>query len=154
MGLNDWLLIFPFPTISVFRHPCPVRASPLPFLLQSKKGAHTETISIPLLLHTLSLCCLGSRFWLIYIDCYGPFSIPGAPEQKKKKKIQAFSFIKLAPARLQPQRTTVSFFFSFPPTLPVLFVFSSTNNCHVHKSQEGAAICYSSNLFNNTSNSR
>ena len=133
--------------------PAPSAHPRFPFFCKAKRE-HTQKQSLSPFCSTLyHSAAWGAVFGWSTLIAMG-HSLSLALRSKKKKKIQAFSFIKLAPARLQPQRTTVSFFFSFPPTLPVLFVFSSTNNCHVHKSQEGAAICYSSNLFNNTSNSR
>jgi len=69
----------------------------LSFAEQQRHTKNRNNVHPPSAPHAFTLL-LGEQFWLIYIDCYGPFSSLGAPE--KKKKIQAFSFIKLAPASL------------------------------------------------------
>lgn len=143
--LNDRLLIFSFLNVPFFPHSMPHVHMPSSSLFCKATQAHTahrNNLYLHSAPHSITLL-LGEQFWLIYIDCYGPFSIPGAPEQRNPSLLihQTSTCQTLA----QEKKTSVSF-------LPILFVFSTTNNCHVPNSQEGAVICYLSAFFNNALN--
>lgn len=96
---------------------------------------------------------LGEQSWLIYIDCYGPFSISGTPEQKEKEKSPSLLIHQTSTCQTLAQENNHPFLL-FPPPHPILFAFSSTNNCRVPNSQEGAVICFSSAFSNNALNTR
>lgn len=114
--LNDRLLIFCFAAITLFLPPCPMCTFPLSFLYKATQ-AHTHTRTEhgeknlpPPALHPITLL-LWERFWLICIDCYGPFSIPGALEQETPPKKLSLLIHQSSTCQTLAQENCHKFFF-------------------------------------------
>lgn len=93
----------------------------------------------PLLLHTLSLCCEESSFGWSTLIAVG-HSLSLLLRSRKKEKSPSPLIHQNSTCQAQAQENCHQFLF-FTPPFPILFVFCSTNICHVPRSQGGALIC-------------
>jgi len=89
---------------------------------------------------------LADLHWLLWAIPYPQVSVR---EKRKKKKFQAFAFIKPTPAGIEPRRASINFILFFGFSFHLILVCSSTNNSHVPNSPEGAVIPYLSVVIYN-----
>lgn len=144
------MLIFSLPNRFSLPSPLHHAHNSSSFLLLINTGTHnTQKQSLsPFAPHSITLL-LGEQFWLIYIDCYGPFPIPAAPEQKKKSKPSHSSKQHLPDSSPREQQSVFfSFFFSLPHSL--CFVLDKYLSCP--KESGGSGDLRFVHFFNNTFN--